>query len=109
MRSDGGQAKDEIRFEKQRQICFLLGWTITHRVNNYFVVAALEVSETKASTRIGIELIGQTAAESFQSYWNIFGCFVGSGKINLAGNLERLITRIIGVPVALSVSRSRRQ
>src|SRR5260370_18611966 len=79
-----GKREKHIRFEKQRQVGLLLSRTITRCVNYSSIVAPLQVRETKTPARVGGDLVGDAAAESFQPYEDSFGRLVGVCDIYLA-------------------------
>src|SRR3989442_4973604 len=55
------QIKDQICFEEHREVGILLGRTEPLRINDHFIVAALEIAEAKAPASVGIDLIDNAA------------------------------------------------
>ena len=100
-----GQIEDQICFEEQGKIGILLGGSEPRRVDNHFVVTALEIAETKAPASIRSHLIDHTTAESLQPHRNITRGIIGASNINLAGYFEWLIAGIVRIAIALSANR----
>src|ERR1700730_3676758 len=56
-----GEIENKISLEEQSQIGVLLGRSITGRIDDYSVIAALEICEPKAAARLRTDLIHDPA------------------------------------------------